>query len=47
MKAHRETPHNQRNNKMCDELLVEPRTRFVFDSICPVDDLWIVDKAKL
>ncbi|OAO13735.1 Antibiotic biosynthesis monooxygenase [Blastocystis sp. ATCC 50177/Nand II] len=47
MKAHRETPHFQRFNKMCDELLVEPRTRFVFDSICPVDDLWIVDKAKL
>ena len=47
MKAHRETAHFQHFNKMCDVLLKEPRPRYVFDSICPVDDLWIVDKKKL
>ena len=47
MKSHRTTPHFIRFNAMCDQLLAEPRTRIVFQSICPEDEaLWKADVKK-
>ena len=47
MKSHRTTPHFLRFNQLCDVLLAEPRTRCVFDSICPEDEsLWKANVEK-
>ena len=47
MKKHRETPHFKRFNEMCDQYLCEPRTRTVFESICPDDELWVAHVSKM
>ena len=46
MKSHRETEHFIRFNNACEKYLFEPRTRCVFDSICPEEKIWIADVEK-
>ena len=46
MKSHRETKHFIRFNEACEKYLFEPRTRCVFDSICPEEKVWIADVEK-
>ena len=46
MKSHRATSHFQRFNQMCDKYLSEPRTRTVYESVCPDDSLWIAPVEK-
>ena len=46
MRLHRETPHFIRFNNACEKYLNEPRTRCIFEGICPEEKLWVADVEK-
>ena len=46
MRLHRETPHFIRFNNACEKYLFQPRTRCIFEGICPEEKLWVADIEK-